>query len=57
MKTVPETNIRRASTSDGIRKESLRCRTSMESVGGGRVKILKLPRTRIRKGKVGRVVE
>ncbi|KAJ8062570.1 hypothetical protein OCU04_009095 [Sclerotinia nivalis] len=50
-------SLRRASTPIGIKKQGLRCRTSMESVGGIRMKVAKVPRMRMRKGKVGRVVE
>ncbi|KAB8290196.1 hypothetical protein EYC80_011065 [Monilinia laxa] len=50
-------SLRRASTPSGIRKHGLRCRTSMESVGGVRSKVAKAPRMRIRKGKAERVVE
>ncbi|ESZ96861.1 hypothetical protein SBOR_2726 [Sclerotinia borealis F-4128] len=50
-------SLRRASTPSGIRKQNLRCRTSIESVGGVRVKVAKIPRMRIRKGRVGGVVE
>lgn len=50
-------SLRRASTPSGIRKQGLRCRTSMESVGGGRMKVAKVPRMRTRKGKTGRVTE
>lgn len=49
-------SLRRASTPSGIRKQGLRCRTNMESVGG-RMKVAKPPRMRIRKTKVERVVE
>ncbi|KAI9644220.1 hypothetical protein NHQ30_007575 [Ciborinia camelliae] len=50
-------SLRRASTPTGIRKQGLRCRTSLESAGGVRAKIAKVPRMRTRKAKVGRVVE
>ncbi|KAG4031701.1 hypothetical protein MFRU_008g00640 [Monilinia fructicola] len=50
-------SLRRASTPSGIRKHGLRCRTSMESVGGVRSKVAKAPRMRVRKGNVRRVVE
>ncbi|KAF7883436.1 uncharacterized protein EAF02_005356 [Botrytis sinoallii] len=48
-------SLRRASAPSGIRKQGLRCRTSMESVGGNRLKVAKAPRMRIRKGQAGRV--
>jgi len=52
------TSLRRASTPNGIRKNGLRCRTSMETVGCGRAKVAKLPRMRIRRqGRVGKVME
>lgn len=50
-------SLRRACTPTGIRKQGLRCRTSTESFGGVRAKIAKVPRMRVRKAKVGRVVE
>lgn len=50
-------SLRRASTPSGIRKQGLRCRSSMENAGEGKMKVAKAPRMRIRKGKVGRVVE
>ncbi|CAD6442492.1 dd7a5ccc-ea38-472b-ab92-db7e41419cec-CDS [Sclerotinia trifoliorum] len=50
-------SLRRASTPIGIKKLGLRCKTSLDCVGGVRMKVARGPRMKMRMGKVGRVVE